>query len=720
MNRLSAWLRAGIFCAVGLLLLTPFVHAPGAIEPMPVGKALWSRSLIAIAFALWAPLALIRPDCRPPRAWLLAVIAAGLGVEGLAALAGESLQRSLWSDYERMQGLVDRAHWAALTLVLASVLRRPGDWRALAGANLLVGAAVAATVAATAAGIGLPAPLAPPEAFLPRYGGPFGNPALLSVYMLANLVLAAGFAVRGWSHAAAVAGGTAGRFGGPLLWTAVAALHLAGLVLADSLGAFIGLYAAVCLAALATAALARGRSRLLAASLCAALVLAGGGTAWRVVAQGLDAPGAAGAQWGVRTSLQWPSVRSRLASWETGLRGIAERPLLGWGPENFVVVFGRYAQGVAAVSQSHDRAHNMPIEIAATSGLAGLSLWLARWGLALGIFLGAARMRARAGPPAPARRRGPHPGAGRGAATLYIAAAAALAGHFTQLLTLFDSAGGALVTALLFAWASRLEPEVVPERRRPRWPAPLARAFAPRALGPLLAAAAVAASLAGLAANRAILAAADARYLGDWSVLDRTTDERIERFPPLANAWRYRYFQELGLRWEEIRSADPASAASLLGRANRQAEAAMRAEPANWRLAASLARLYAAVARTDPDYAPAARAYLARTEALAPNRDVFPVLLTGPTELAAQALPGGGVELRWRPGEGAGYHAVSRSAEPGVWEFVHFSYDPAQADYVAGPCPGCRYRIKACRYQQVCTEPLQWPAPAGPREEVQP
>ena len=96
-------LRAGIFLALGLLLLTPFVQAPGAIEPLSVGKALWSRSLIGITVALWALLALARPDYRPPRSWLLLVMAAGLCVGLLAASTGESMQRSLWSDYKRMQ-----------------------------------------------------------------------------------------------------------------------------------------------------------------------------------------------------------------------------------------------------------------------------------------------------------------------------------------------------------------------------------------------------------------------------------------------------------------------------------------------------------------------------------------------------------------------------------------------------------------------------------------
>ena len=729
-------LRAGIFCAAGLLLLTPFVYAPGALEPLSVGKALWSRCLIEIVFALWALLALLRPDYRPPRSWLLLLMAAGLGVALLAAGAGESMQRSLWSDYGRMQGLVGQAHWFALTLALASLLRRPGEWRALLGANLMAGAVMACVVIARAGGIDVPVVGTLPEQHLPRLSGPFGNPVYLSVYMLLNLVLATGFALRAWTpgvsrgrniapHSAPPdrnsglrgngpgAGSTPARAGvhtmglrwTAVLWAALAGLHLLGLMLADSMGAYIGLCAAICFAALAIAVLARGRRRCAAAAvLLVILTLAGAGAGQRF----FDGAGADGAdpEWMIRASPQWPSVRSRLASWETGLRGFAERPLLGWGPENFVVVFGRYAEGLAATSESHDRAHNKLIEVAATTGLAGLSLWLALWGLAVAVFLRAARE-------IWSRRTNSDEflTADPGLATVYLCAAAALVGHLVQLQSLFDTVAGALVTSLLFALAARLETAVIPGTWRPRLPAMLARAPARRGTHVALGAAAITLALAGLAVNGRILAAADARYLSDWSILDRTTTARIDSFPPLANTWRYRYFQELERNWEQLRTGDPAAAADLRARADREADAAVRAEPGNWRIATSLARLYRAIAETDPGYAAAARAHLERARRLAPNRDIFPVWLTAPADLAAEPLADGRLALRWQSGSGAGYHALSRLALRGGWEFIYFSYDTGPGAFIAAPCAGCRYRIKACRYQGVCTEPVEWPAP---------
>ena len=116
-------LRFGVLAGVVLLLFTPFVVTTGTIFPFVVGKALWARTIIEIVFALWVALALTNPTYRPPRTWMLVLLAAGLAVSLLASLFGASLQRSLWSNYERMQGTIDLAHWFALAVILGSVLR---------------------------------------------------------------------------------------------------------------------------------------------------------------------------------------------------------------------------------------------------------------------------------------------------------------------------------------------------------------------------------------------------------------------------------------------------------------------------------------------------------------------------------------------------------------------------------------------------------------------
>ena len=132
-------IRAGI----ALVLLTPLVTAPWTLYPFSVGKALWARVLIAVLFALWAALALMRPRWRPPPSALLWLLAAGLAASVLSAVFGVGPQTSFWSTYTRMQGIVNAAHWAAFALVVASVARTPADWTRLLNANLAVGLAVA-------------------------------------------------------------------------------------------------------------------------------------------------------------------------------------------------------------------------------------------------------------------------------------------------------------------------------------------------------------------------------------------------------------------------------------------------------------------------------------------------------------------------------------------------------------------------------------------------
>ena len=701
-ERLEAPLRLALFGVFGLLLLTPFVVSTGTAYPFVVGKALWSRALIEIAFALWAVLALTRPGYGPPRSWLLVLLGAGLGVSLLSAWSGVSVERSLWSDLERMQGVVDRAHWCVLAVVLAAVLCTPREWRALLAASTVTGAAMACLVFARAAG----APIHEwvPEPHWPRAGGTFANPTYLGAYLLVNAVLAAGFAVRGWMRVAAP-GASPARPGAALGWSVAAALGAAGLVLAGSVGAFAGAAAAAGVVGLGLAWLAGGRRRVVAIAAVAVLAVGVAIAGVRFVDPERSATvelARSMPKWAGRGAVAYlgsvhldkPSVQSRLAAWEAGLEGFAERPLLGWGPGNFTAVFGRFASGYGAFAEPHDQAHGKLVEVAATAGVAGLAAWVALWGGALAVLLGAVRAMA---PPERA---------------LALFVAAALAGSLVQLQSLFDTVASTLPGTLLLALAARLEPGVVAERRQPRCPrwlrgragAGFARPGARAALG----AAAVAVALGGLAANRAIHAAAHVRYSDPAAVASMELARGIAAFPPLAFQYRMDLFVQLGGTWAPMRARSPARAGRLLEWADREAAAALAAEPANWRIAHALARLYAQVARTEPEYAGKARMHLARARELAPNRAVFMRRLSPPAALGVEARPEGALALRWRPAPGAGYHEIQRSANGRAWSTALYAWEEARTEFVTRACPACRYRIRACRAWPDCSGWARW------------
>lgn len=351
-----------------LVLLTPLVVGLDVVYPFVTGKALYARVLIALAFPLWAALALARPAWRPPRAGLLVLLGGVWLAAAVAAAFGVSPQRSFWSHYGRMEGLLDLAHWVAFAVMAASVFRTPRDWARVLGIGLAVGAAVAGAALAQA--------LAPDLLPLRRLGpgerpyGTLGNPGYLGAWLQATALFAGGWFAATFARRPAVRAaesravrGARARRGQKLLplaarfpraarglAAAVAALALWGLALSGSMGASVGLVAAVATTAVLLAfAAARRRTRraLLGVLVLLAMLPAslGGVLAWRAAG---DAPGQAVFGVAVLDRITGPenlavSMGSRLDNWAAGLRAFADRPLTGWGPGNYLAASGRHA-----------------------------------------------------------------------------------------------------------------------------------------------------------------------------------------------------------------------------------------------------------------------------------------------------------------------------------------------------------------------------------------
>ena len=189
---------------------------------------------------------------------------------------------------------------------------------------------------------------------------------------------------------------------------------------------------------------------------------------------------------------------------------------------------------------------------------------------------------------------------------------------------LFGTASSALQYTLLLAVAVGLETSTRPPGGGPRLPAAVAGLIRARAARAGLVAGAVALCAAGLASNRAIYSGAATLYRAETSGPARFMDElqqAVDAFGPLANAPRRILFENLAPNWRVLRASLTAEAARLLAWADREAAAALEAEPVNWEIHQSLARLYRAVAETDPDYAGRAEHHRRRALELAPGRD---------------------------------------------------------------------------------------------------
>lgn len=79
-----------------------------------------------------------------------------------------------------------------------------------------------------------------------------------------------------------------------------------------------------------------------------------------------------------------PSTQTRLITWQLSLKAFKEKPLFGWGPENYLVAYEKYYNPDFALYGETwlDRAHNKIFDLLVMQGLFGLLAYL-------GIFVGA-------------------------------------------------------------------------------------------------------------------------------------------------------------------------------------------------------------------------------------------------------------------------------------------------------------------------------------------
>ena len=71
-------------------------------------------------------------------------------------------------------------------------------------------------------------------------------------------------------------------------------------------------------------------------------------------------------------------IRPRIWTWNSAVKGVLDKPILGYGAENFAVPFDRYYNpGHYGIESFFDRTHNIFLEYLITGGIALLIPWLA-------------------------------------------------------------------------------------------------------------------------------------------------------------------------------------------------------------------------------------------------------------------------------------------------------------------------------------------------------
>ena len=372
-RKLSRALRYVLLGGIFLIPFIPFIVTDFLFFPFITGKSFFFRVLVEILLGVWAVAAYLNPAYRPRWSLIVAAFTAFLGVIGFADAFGLDPFKSFWSNYERMEGFALLLHLFGYFILAITVLQTEKLWVRFFQVSIAVSAAMGIYGVIQLAGG------AQIHQGGVRLDGSFGNAAYLSSYLLFHIFLAGLLLAKELRNRSGLASL-------PYAYGAVIFLNLFVLYFTATRGAILGLIGGAVLSALLIALFARGdKERVIrkwSVGFVAGIALLVFGF---ILAKDTDfvrnSPVLARF---ASISLEETTTKSRFLIWDMAIKGFRERPVLGWGQENFNFVFNKYYDPqMYAQEPWFDRAHNIIFDWLIAGGVLGLLAYLSLFAAAL-------------------------------------------------------------------------------------------------------------------------------------------------------------------------------------------------------------------------------------------------------------------------------------------------------------------------------------------------
>jgi len=365
-------LTAGLYLAP----LTMFVFLKHTIFPLVTLKVFTFNIVVEVIFAFWLLFIVFYPQYRPKFTKLSVTLFVFIGALFLSAIFGVNFSRSLWSVPGRAIGLFGLVHFTALFIILKSLAPR-FNWRRyliyIFGISLAV--ALFAIVQKYQGGSFLFEVRTQSRS---RPGSFLGNPAFFASYILLTIF------VGGW-----LALTTKNKKRRVVFWGAVL-VEIFTLFISGTRGAILGFFAGIFVLLIYYSWRRYRRLRnkngvfqaltgrnLFFIFIIALIVFTGifiktrEARIWQAV-PGLDRV--------ATISLNDITTSDRLLAWETAWRAFLEKPIFGWGFENFKYGFDKHYDTRFLNSGLNetfwDKPHNIFLEYLSTTGILGLGAYL--------------------------------------------------------------------------------------------------------------------------------------------------------------------------------------------------------------------------------------------------------------------------------------------------------------------------------------------------------
>ncbi len=366
-------LKWGIWVCIFAIPFVPLYVSTTMFFPYISGKNFLFRALVEIAFGLWAALAFIDKQYRPKKSWLLAAFFIFVAIIAAADFFGVNQLKSIWSNYERMEGLVSVVHLLAYFVVLCSALSEK-MWRAVVWTSFSSAAIVGFIALGQLGKAG------------GRVDATLGNSTYLGGYMLVHIFLVLYFILRRIHLGTKV-------FEEKLtvVWyTLLAFFYALVMYFTGTRGSLLGFLGGVVVVAIILAFKEKKHKvvRNIAIGLLVLVVVIVGALASVrgsefAKSHPLVDRFSAIATFDLKSYAESAGF-ARFTLWSMAWQGVKERPLLGWGQDNFPYVFAKYYDPkMYAQEQWFDRTHNVFFDWLIAGGFLGLISYLAIFGVAL-------------------------------------------------------------------------------------------------------------------------------------------------------------------------------------------------------------------------------------------------------------------------------------------------------------------------------------------------
>lgn len=374
----TMYLRWGVIAGLFATLFIPLIVADGSFMPtlfFPyiTGKGFLFRIIIEIVAALYIILALRDPKYRPRGNWIMWAVLGFVAWMAIATATSADPIKSFWSNFERMEGYVGLMHLFIYFVIMGAVLKAENLWDRFF--NTAIGISMFMGLYALMQGLQLFG-MHPSSQSGTRADTSFGNATYLAVYMLFSMFLTLYMLARQGKLSSTM----------QTLYGVALVLQFAGLYLTQTRGALLGIIGGLFIAMIWVAWQARTSEwktlrKWAIGGMVAMVALVGVFFALRSASL-LPQGGTLGRLASISTSDLTTMSRFKYI-WPTAIKGAIERPLTGWGQENFSYVFNKHYQpGMWNQEQWFDRAHNQFLDWMIAGGFPAFLLYIALFGLA--------------------------------------------------------------------------------------------------------------------------------------------------------------------------------------------------------------------------------------------------------------------------------------------------------------------------------------------------